>query len=157
MCGRTEFELFVQAHGWTMVLVQLALALTKLNVKFGCIRRRRQAYERSQQRDSTCLSTAYLHLKAPEQLGQCGHARRFCPAPSQSAGAPRRAQARGSHLGRLPTAPQRENGSRLRACEHLFAICVGAHDSMASTFGRVRVCCYLNCCLRRGHHAFQSA
>ena len=34
MCGRNEFELFVQTLGWTKVLVQPALALTKLNVKF---------------------------------------------------------------------------------------------------------------------------
>ena len=58
MCGSNEFELFVQTLGWTKVLVQPALALTKLNVKFCCIWRRRQAYERSQQRDSTWLSTA---------------------------------------------------------------------------------------------------
>ena len=88
--------------------------------------------------EGMCEETTSL-FKAPEQLGQCGHARGFCPAPSQSAGAPCPAPARGSHLGRLPSAPQRESGSRLRACVHLSAFCAGAHDSMASTVGRVRV------------------
>ena len=59
MCGRNEFELFVQTLGWTKLLVQPALALTKLNVKLCCIRRRQQAYERpQQQRYSILLSTA---------------------------------------------------------------------------------------------------
>ena len=91
-----------------------------------------------------CLGRAsarrqHLHLEAPEQLGQCGHARRVCPAPIESAGAPRPAPPRCSHLGRLPSAPECESRSRLRACQHLPALCAGAHDSMASTVGRVRV------------------
>ena len=58
MRGINEFDLFLQTLGWTKGLVLRALALTKLNVRLRCIRRRRQAYERSQQRDSTWLSTA---------------------------------------------------------------------------------------------------
>ena len=91
----------------------------------------------------------HLHLKVPEQLANVDTLVKFYPLPSESAGAPCPAPARGSHLGRLPSALQRESGSRLRVCEHFPAFCAGAHDSMASTVGRVRVLAIETVCTER--------